>query len=86
MAKTTKPRPEGSKAKILAFLLANMGRVIEGKELQEASGNVAEWARRVRELRDEEGYEILTHKDLDYLKPGQYLLETTPPGISAFNF
>lgn len=69
-------RKQGSKARILAFLLANMGRVIISKEIQEASGWVAEWARRVRELRDEEGYQILSHKDRADLKPGEYLLET----------
>jgi hypothetical protein len=66
----------GSKQHILDFLLTNMGRIIEGDELREASGNVSEWARRVRELRDEEGYQILTHRDRRDLKPGQYLLET----------
>ena len=67
---------QGSRKRILDFLLANIGRVIEGDELREASGNVSEWARRVRELRDEEGYQILTHRDRRDLKPGQYLLET----------
>ena len=69
-------KQKGSKQRILDFLLANVGRVIEKEELQEASGWKAEWARRVRELRDEEGYQILSHKDRDDLKPGQYLLET----------
>ena len=67
---------KGSKKRILDFLLTNIGRVIEGEEIREASGNVSEWARRVRELRDEEGYQILTHRDRRDLKPGQYLLET----------
>lgn len=67
---------KGSKQKILEFLLANIGRVIEARELQEASDWAAEWARRVRELRDEQGYQILSHKDRADLKPGQYLLET----------
>ncbi len=35
-----------------------------------------EWARRVRELRDEEGYQIYSHKDFATLKPNQYLMET----------
>ena len=65
----------GSKQRILEFLLANLGRIIEGDEIRLASGNVSEWARRVRELRDEEGYQILTHRDRRELKPGQYLLE-----------
>jgi 5-methylcytosine-specific restriction endonuclease McrA len=66
----------GSKKLILEYLLANMGRVIEGEELRKASGNVSEWARRVRELRTEDGYQILTHRDRSDLKPGQYRLDT----------
>src|SRR5216683_750758 len=66
----------GSRQRILDFLLANIGRIIEGDEIRVASGNVSEWARRVRELRDEEGYQILTHRDRADLKPGEYLLET----------
>ena len=78
----------GSKQRILEFLLANAGRVIDGRELREASGGASEWARRVRELRDEEGYQVLTHKDRADLKPGQYLLlakkrlPAMPRGIS----
>lgn len=67
-------KKKGSKALILEYLLANQGRVISSKELQEASGGVAEWARRVRELRDEQGYDILSHKDRVDLKPGEYIL------------
>ena len=69
-------KQKGSKQLILEFLIANIGRVIESKELQKASGWKAEWARRVRELRDEEGYQILSHKDRVDLKPGQYLIES----------
>ena len=76
MADRRMSNKNGSKQRILEFLLANIGRVIEGDEIREASGNVSEWARRVRELRDEEGYPILTHRDRRELKPGQYLLET----------
>jgi hypothetical protein len=66
----------GSKQRILDFLLANIGRVVSGDEIRAASGNVSEWARRLRELRNEEGYQILSHRDRGNLKPGQYLLET----------
>jgi len=48
-------------------------------ELREVSGNISEWARRVRELRSEEGYQILTHNDLSTLKPGEYLLNDRKP-------
>lgn len=71
-----KAKSKGSKRLILEFFLANVGRVIQGEELRQVSGNVSEWARRVRELRDEEGYQILTHRDRANLKPGEYLLET----------
>lgn len=67
---------KGSKALILDYFLANIGKVLASKEIQAASGGAAEWARRVRELRNEQGYQILSHKDRADLKPGQYLLET----------
>lgn len=66
-----------SKQRILEYFLANIGEVLDSHDIQEASGWAAEWARRVRELRNEEGYQILSHKDRVGLKPGQYLLETT---------
>jgi 5-methylcytosine-specific restriction endonuclease McrA len=68
----------GSKAKIKVFLLANVGKVVSSAEIQEASGGVAEWARRLRELRDESGWPILSHNDSADLKPGQYLMESVP--------
>ncbi|MBI5178744.1 MAG: HNH endonuclease [Nitrospinae bacterium] len=52
-------------------------------ELRKVAGNISEWARRVRELRTEEGYQILTHNDRSDLKPGQYLLLTKKP-LPAF--
>lgn len=67
---------KGSKQKILSYLLSRIGQVVESRELQEASGWASEWARRVRELRNEEGYQILSHKDRRDLKSGQYLLLT----------
>ena len=64
----------GSKRLILEFMLKNIGKTLIGRDIQLASGGVSEWARRVRELRDEEGYQILSHKDRAGLKPGQYIL------------
>lgn len=66
----------GSRARILKFLLANIGHVVTSKEIRDASGGASEWARRLRELRDEFGFQILSHKDRGELKPGQYILET----------
>ncbi len=70
-------KKQGSKQLILEFFLQNIGKVLESKQIQVASGGASEWARRVRELRNEEGYQILTHKDRIDLKPNQYLMETS---------
>lgn len=70
------PREPGSKAKILAYFLENLGRTLKSKDIQAASGGASEWARRVRELRNEQGYQILTHRDRADLKPDEYRLES----------
>ena len=68
----------GSKEKIRQFLLNNVGRVIESSELQAAADGAVQYSRRLRELRDEEGWPILSHNDSKELKPGQYLLRERP--------
>ena len=72
-------KKKGAKANLRERFLNNIGRVMDSEELREVSGNQSEWARRVRELRSEEGYQILTHNDRSELKPGQYLLEDPKP-------
>ena len=69
----------GARARLRAHFLANLGRVMSADELREVAGGISEWARRVRELRTEEGYPILTHNDRSNLKPGEYLLENPKP-------
>ncbi|MDQ8162710.1 MAG: hypothetical protein P3C10_09020, partial [Gemmatimonadota bacterium] len=70
-------RTKGSRALLREFVTANVGRTITSKELQAASGGASEWGRRLRELRDEEGYQVKSHKDdPDNLKPGEYRLDT----------
>jgi hypothetical protein len=71
------PREPGARKKIKAFLLQHVGEVLESDDIREASGNKSEWARRVRELRNEEGMNIVTHNDRSDLRPGQYLLVDT---------
>ena len=68
-----------ARTKLRLHFLANLGRVMETTELQDIAGGISEWARRVRELRNEEGYLILSHNDRADLKPGQYLLENPKP-------
>ena len=79
-------RREGSKAKLRRYLLANIGRVLSSDELYEASGGAVEYSRRLRELRNQEGWPIRTHNDLDHLSPGQYILEEEPPSKGTHRF
>ena len=69
----------GARTKLREHFLSNIGRVMGSDELREVAGGITEWARRVRELRTEEGYQIQTHNDRSDLKPGQYLLENPSP-------
>ena len=66
-------KKKGSRTKLREHFIANVGKVLDSEELREVGG-VSEWARRVRELRNEEGLNILTHNDRSDLKPGQYIL------------
>ena len=80
-------RSPSSKAKIKSFLLANVGKIVSSLELRDAVGpEVSEWARRVRELRDEAGWPIITHNDSSNLRPGEYMLTAMPPERPDINF
>jgi hypothetical protein len=70
---------DGARAKLRTHFLSNLNRVMDSNELREVAGGISEWARRVRELRTEEGFQILTHNDRSDLKPGEYLLENPKP-------
>jgi biotin operon repressor len=48
---------QGARSMILAHLQTRLGEWVEGQELAAISG-IQEWARRVRELRVEDGYDI----------------------------
>ena len=47
-------------ARILELLRQNVGQAISGEQLRYVAGDASEWARRVRELRTEEGWPVLT--------------------------
>lgn len=72
-------KKQGARAKLRAHFLVNVGKVMDSEELREVAGGITEWARRVRELRTEEGYQIHTHNDRSDLKPGQYILVDPKP-------
>jgi len=77
----------GATQRILAYMKLFESEVIEGKELQVVSG-IQEFARRVRELRVQDGYKISTGSIAagnvrEDLRPDQYVLESTDPDTEA---
>ena len=80
-------RKPGSKERIRHFLLAHIGEVVSSNQIRDAIGKeVTEWARRLRELREDEKWPIVTHNDRADLKPGQYILTGVPPQRENVSF
>ena len=67
------PKDKGSRTKLREHFVKNVGKILDSETLRKVAGK-SEWARRVRELRNEEGMNIVTHNDRSELKPGEYLL------------
>lgn len=70
-----------TKDKLLEFLRRNVGIEITNNELRYVAGNSTEWARRVRELRTEEGWPVVTkNTGRPDMAVGTYLLEQDRQG------
>src|ERR1035437_600042 len=69
---------KGSRTKLREYFLLHIGKVLNSNTLRDIAGT-SEWGRRVRELRNEEGMNIVTHNDRSDLKPGEYLLVDIKP-------
>lgn len=67
------------KARLRQFFLEHVGEVVTSRDLAAVAAPASEFARRTRELRDEEGWPIRTHHDDGRLRPGEYRLEGLPP-------
>ena len=64
------------KSKIIEYFRHNVGEQITGEELKYLAGDRKEWARRIRELRTEEGWPILSkNSGREDLAVGVYVLE-----------
>ena len=61
--------------RIRAFLEQNVGKIVTTQQIREV-GQISEYARRIRELRDEEGMQIKSSRDRLDLRPNEYVLET----------
>lgn len=70
--------PGGSQHRILSFLTENVGKIITTEELAYVARDAREFARRIRELRTEQGYPIATRfTGRPDLSVGQYVLQST---------
>jgi len=73
--------------RIKTYLLENVGVVVAGEELAVVSG-ISQYARRIRELRVEQGFRVFTGASADEnsgleLKPDEYLLVSCEPDNDA---
>ncbi len=76
VAKEIRNKRIGVRDKILEYMRANVGRLVTGEELRYVAKDKTEWARRVRELRTEYGWPIVTkNSGRPDLPIGTYLLE-----------
>lgn len=76
IAKDIRNKNASVKDKILEFLRENVGTPVSGEELRYVAKEKTEWARRVRELRTEDGWLVSTYwNGRPELKSGMYLLE-----------
>ena len=76
VAKEIRNTNQGVKKKILEYFRRNVGSEVSGEELSYLAKNRTEWARRVRELRTEEGWPIVTRFTGDPNLPmGVYVLQ-----------
>lgn len=53
-------KAQGSRARLRTYFIDNIGKILTSDELRVFAGT-SEWARRVRELKNEEGMNIVTH-------------------------
>ncbi len=68
----------GSRQRVLRFLMENAGKVVTTEELAYVAKDAKEFARRVRELRTEQGYLVATRfTGRPDLSVGQYVLQST---------
>lgn len=64
---------DGARDKIRKFLEDNIGRIVSTEQISEVAG-IRDYQRRIRELRGEEGMQILSYRDRHDLKPNEYIL------------
>ena len=72
-----------AKERLRQFVLSTDGRIFTSDEVAAAAG-ITSALRRLRELREDEGWPIRSHIDDRALKPGEYRLAGEPPAASDY--
>jgi hypothetical protein len=77
IANEIRKKKDSVRSKILSYFKKNIGKAVTGEELRYVANDKTEWARRVRELRTEFGWPIVTkNTGRPDLPVGAYLLES----------
>jgi hypothetical protein len=77
IANDIRKRKDSIRTKLLDYLKENVGKPVTGEELRYVANNKTEWARRIRELRTEFGWPIVTKNTGNPELPiGSYVLES----------
>jgi hypothetical protein len=76
--KYPKPR-RGARGKLREYFIEHVGEVVKSSVLREVAGGISEYARRIRELRDNEGMDIHSYRDDSSLKQDEYRLVSLKP-------
>jgi hypothetical protein len=63
---------------MLAYLQLNVGKLVTGAELRGVAG-IDDWARRIRELRVEMGYDLISGVGRDDMDVSEYVLNSVDP-------
>lgn len=76
LANTIRRKNNSAQDKMLEYLRANVGTPVTGEELRYVAKNTSEWARRVRELRTQQGWSVATRNaGRPDLSVGYYVLQ-----------
>lgn len=68
-----KPSSSGARNRIRAFFEANVGKIVTTSQIAKVA-KIGDYQRRIRELRGDEGMQILSYRDRPDLRPNQYIL------------
>lgn len=78
-------KKDSATERLRTFLLSKIGEVVTFEQLRDVA-RISEWARRIRELRERDGWQISSHHDDSKLRPGEYMLVCEPRARTDVNF